>query len=112
MDAPVNRCQSPSSTVSPNAVSVAVPRTHSNRATVPPRVGVRDLLDRLVEAGPGGRRRPARRPGPRRRRSAGIVLHELTPVNASLEDAYLALTRDAIEHQATDTSTAPRRAAA
>lgn len=31
--------------------------------------------------------------------SAGIVLHELTPVNASLEDAYLALTQDAVEYR-------------
>ena len=30
---------------------------------------------------------------------AGIVLHELTPVAASLEDAYLALTQDAVEYK-------------
>ncbi len=29
---------------------------------------------------------------------AGIVLHELTPVSASLEDAYLELTQDAVEY--------------
>ncbi|MCW4458717.1 ABC transporter ATP-binding protein [Microbacterium sp. MPKO10] len=31
--------------------------------------------------------------------SHGIVLHELTPVNASLEDAYLQLTNDAVEYR-------------
>ena len=30
---------------------------------------------------------------------AGIVLHELTPVNASLEEAYLALTQDDVEYR-------------
>lgn len=30
--------------------------------------------------------------------AAGIVLHELAPVHESLEEAYLALTRDATEH--------------
>ena len=29
---------------------------------------------------------------------AGVVLHELTPINASLEDAYLALTQDDVEY--------------
>ncbi len=29
---------------------------------------------------------------------AGIVLHELTPISASLEDAYLELTQDAVEY--------------
>ena len=42
----------------------------------------------------------------------GIVLHELTPVNVSLEDAYMALTRDAIEYEVTDTFSAVRRTAA
>ncbi|AEE45224.1 ABC transporter ATP-binding protein [Cellulomonas fimi] len=32
---------------------------------------------------------------------AGIVLHELAPVQASLEDAYLELTGDAVEYRAT-----------
>lgn len=31
--------------------------------------------------------------------AAGIVLHELTPVTASLEDAYLALTQDEVEYR-------------
>jgi len=31
--------------------------------------------------------------------SAGIVLHELTPVGASLEEAYMALTQDDIEYK-------------
>jgi ABC-2 type transport system ATP-binding protein len=30
---------------------------------------------------------------------AGIVLHELTPINASLEEAYLALTQDDVEYR-------------
>ena len=30
---------------------------------------------------------------------AGIALHELTPVHASLEDAFLSLTRDAVEYR-------------
>jgi ABC-2 type transport system ATP-binding protein len=30
----------------------------------------------------------------------GIVLHELTPVAGSLEDAYLALTQDEVEYHA------------
>jgi ABC-2 type transport system ATP-binding protein len=32
--------------------------------------------------------------------AAGIVLHELTPEHASLEDVFLALTHDSIEYQA------------
>lgn len=31
--------------------------------------------------------------------AAGIVLHELTPVRASLEDAYLSLTQDEVEYR-------------
>ncbi|UNX55611.1 ABC transporter ATP-binding protein [Georgenia sp. TF02-10] len=31
--------------------------------------------------------------------AAGLVLHELTPTRGSLEDAYLALTQDAVEYQ-------------
>jgi ABC-2 type transport system ATP-binding protein len=31
--------------------------------------------------------------------SAGITLHELTPIRASLEDAYLSLTRDEVEYR-------------
>ncbi|SEB87673.1 ABC-2 type transport system ATP-binding protein [Paramicrobacterium humi] len=34
--------------------------------------------------------------------AAGIVLHELTPVGASLEDAYLELTHDAVEYRSED----------
>jgi ABC-2 type transport system ATP-binding protein len=41
----------------------------------------------------------------------GIVLHEVTPINVSLEDAYMALVQDHIEYQA-DPYTNPRRAAA
>jgi ABC-2 type transport system ATP-binding protein len=33
---------------------------------------------------------------------AGIVLHELTPMASSLEDAYLALTQDDVEYRSTD----------
>ncbi len=32
----------------------------------------------------------------------GIPLHELTPVHASLEDAYLSLTRDAVEYRTSE----------
>ena len=32
--------------------------------------------------------------------AAGVVLHELSPVAGSLEDAYLALTQDEVEYQA------------
>ena len=31
----------------------------------------------------------------------GIMLHELTPINDSLEEAYMALTRDEVEYQTT-----------
>ena len=41
----------------------------------------------------------------------GIVLHEVTPVNVSLEDAYMALVQDHIEFQANPYAD-PRRAAA
>lgn len=41
--------------------------------------------------------------------SAGIVLHELTTIHASLEDAYLRLTNDSVEYR---TDTAGRRPAA
>ena len=37
----------------------------------------------------------------------GILLYELTPVHASLEDAYLALTRDDVEYQAGTAGAAP-----
>jgi ABC-2 type transport system ATP-binding protein len=40
-----------------------------------------------------------------------IVLHELTPVQTSLEDAYLAMTRDHVEY-GTDTETSSKGAAA
>jgi ABC-2 type transport system ATP-binding protein len=43
--------------------------------------------------------------------SYGIVLHELTPVHASLEDAYLALTRDHVEYDTTGTMPTERRTA-
>ncbi|BDZ51876.1 multidrug ABC transporter ATP-binding protein [Frondihabitans sucicola] len=36
--------------------------------------------------------------------SAGVVLHELTPLDGSLEDAYMALTADEVEYR--DTATA------
>jgi len=45
--------------------------------------------------------------------SAGILLTELTPVHASLEDAYLALTAHDVQYRAIDHDhTAPGRAAA
>jgi ABC-2 type transport system ATP-binding protein len=31
---------------------------------------------------------------------AGVVLHELTPMTASLEEAFMRLTRDAVEYHA------------
>ena len=31
--------------------------------------------------------------------AAGVVLHELTPISASLEEAYLALTQDEVEYR-------------
>ena len=34
-------------------------------------------------------------------RDAGIVLHELTPQQASLEEAYMTMTRDSVEYHAT-----------
>jgi ABC-2 type transport system ATP-binding protein len=34
--------------------------------------------------------------------SAGVVLHELTPQQASLEDAFMALTGESVEYHATD----------
>jgi ABC-2 type transport system ATP-binding protein len=34
----------------------------------------------------------------------GVVLHELTPVAASLEDAYMSLTADAVEYHSTTTT--------
>ena len=43
--------------------------------------------------------------------SNGVVLHELTPVQVSLEDAYLALTRDHVEYDAISTDPAQRRTA-
>ena len=43
---------------------------------------------------------------------AGIALHELAPAHESLEEAYLALTHDAVEYQTTtDSTTNTRRAA-
>ncbi|HEY4937802.1 MAG TPA: ABC transporter ATP-binding protein, partial [Actinomycetota bacterium] len=39
-----------------------------------------------------------------RARAAGIALHELTPEHASLEDVFMALTRDSIEYQAAATT--------
>ena len=41
--------------------------------------------------------------------SAGIVLHELATIHASLEDAYLRLTNDSVEYR---TDTTGRRPAA
>lgn len=32
--------------------------------------------------------------------AAGVAIHELTPLTATLEDAFMALTRDAVEYQA------------
>jgi len=42
--------------------------------------------------------------------SAGLALHELTPVETSLEDAYMALTQDSVEYHA-GTTAAPQEAA-
>jgi ABC-2 type transport system ATP-binding protein len=36
---------------------------------------------------------------------AGIVLHELTPQRASLEEAFMELTKDSVEYVATDGGT-------
>jgi ABC-2 type transport system ATP-binding protein len=45
--------------------------------------------------------------------AAGLLLTELTPLQASLEDAYLAMTHDDVEYRATSPdATASRRAAA
>jgi ABC-2 type transport system ATP-binding protein len=35
-------------------------------------------------------------------RSLGVALHELTTVRASLEDAFMELTDDAVEYRTTD----------
>ncbi len=32
--------------------------------------------------------------------TAGVVLHELTPVSSSLEEAYMTLTQDEVEYRA------------
>ena len=42
----------------------------------------------------------------------GIALHELSPRSASLEEAYMSLTQDAVEYRSTDTSTAATAATA
>ena len=42
--------------------------------------------------------------------AAGIVLHELTPVRASLEDAYLTLTQDEVEFQSDGLARTPEGA--
>jgi ABC-2 type transport system ATP-binding protein len=39
--------------------------------------------------------------------AARLVLHELTPVTGSLEDAYMALTQDCVEYQSTTTGLHP-----
>jgi ABC-2 type transport system ATP-binding protein len=40
----------------------------------------------------------------------GVVLHELSPLAASLEDAYMSLTADAVEyHSSTTTGTEQNR---
>ena len=49
----------------------------------------------LLEVDRPHRRRRSARPRPQ----AGIVLHELTPINASLEEAYLELTQDDVEYR-------------
>ncbi len=38
---------------------------------------------------------------------AGVILHELSPITASLEDAYLALTKDEVEYHAGDADPLP-----
>jgi ABC-2 type transport system ATP-binding protein len=40
-------------------------------------------------------------------RAHGIALHELSPRSASLEEAYMALTQDAVEYRSDVTATAP-----
>jgi ABC-2 type transport system ATP-binding protein len=42
----------------------------------------------------------------------GLLVHELSPVHPSLEDAYLSLTQDDVEYRAATTETTARRAAA
>jgi ABC-2 type transport system ATP-binding protein len=39
--------------------------------------------------------------------AARLVLHELTPVNGSLEDAYMALTQESVEYRSTSTGLHP-----
>jgi ABC-2 type transport system ATP-binding protein len=39
--------------------------------------------------------------------AARLVLHELTPVNGSLEDAYMALTQDSVEYRSTSAGLHP-----
>jgi ABC-2 type transport system ATP-binding protein len=41
--------------------------------------------------------------------SHGMLLHELSPHRASLEEAYMSLTRDAVEYRAHTTTTARSR---
>ena len=36
--------------------------------------------------------------------TTGIVLHELTPIRASLEDVFMDLTRDAVDYHGTATT--------
>jgi ABC-2 type transport system ATP-binding protein len=43
--------------------------------------------------------------------AAGLTLLELAPVEASLEEAFMALTHDAVEYRAPDTAAAPAEAA-
>jgi ABC-2 type transport system ATP-binding protein len=42
----------------------------------------------------------------------GIVLHELTPLQASLEDAFMELTSDDVEYRAGDVAPQPDKVAA
>ena len=68
MDRPVNRCQSPISVASPNAVSVEMPRTHPNRVTTgvntesAAMAGSRDQGHHAGHASPAGHRTRRRRP--------------------------------------------------
>ena len=39
--------------------------------------------------------------------AAGIVLHELTPVEASLEEAFMTMTRESVEFHSGDREVAP-----
>jgi ABC-2 type transport system ATP-binding protein len=41
----------------------------------------------------------------------GLVLHELSPRSASLEEAYMSLTQNAVEYRSSDTATAGTPAA-